>query len=57
MKEQKIPVLLDTGALMLELTNEQVGVKWLENDPIANPNVIKFIEENSREFEKANMVH
>lgn len=27
--ERKIPVLLDSGALMLELSNEQVAVEWL----------------------------
>lgn len=28
--ERKIPVLLDSGALMLELTNEQVAIEWLK---------------------------
>ncbi|XP_055313653.1 uncharacterized protein LOC129574965 isoform X2 [Sitodiplosis mosellana] len=33
--EKRIPVLLDSGALMLELTNEQVAVEWLSK---AEPN-------------------
>lgn len=32
--ENRIPVLLDSGALMLELNNEQVAQEWLELVPI-----------------------
>lgn len=34
--KRKIPVLLDSGALMLELTNEQVAVEWLKMTPEAS---------------------
>ncbi|XP_055297736.1 uncharacterized protein LOC129566134 [Sitodiplosis mosellana] len=33
--ERKIPVLLDSGALMLELSNEQVATEWLKMTPEA----------------------
>lgn len=42
--EHNIPVLLDSGALMLELTNEQVATKWLKMTPDVNYDVAVYFD-------------
>lgn len=46
MAERKIPVLLDSGALMLELTNKQVAIEWLKLVPDSSFDAAVYFDSN-----------